>query len=48
MVEYANLPRSVFRRLPIFVVNHSAIEDAWRAKETFGIVAKHAPFLRAP
>lgn len=45
VIEYINLPRSVFKRLPIFVVNHSAVEDAWRTKETFEIVAKHAPFL---
>lgn len=46
VVEYADLPGSVFRNLPIFGVNHSALEDAWKTKESFDIVAEYAPFLR--
>lgn len=30
VLDYMNLPRSVYRRLRIWVVNHSAIADAWK------------------
>lgn len=46
VLDYVNLPRSVYRRLPIWVVNHSAIADAWKTKETYDVVAQHAPFLK--
>lgn len=46
VLDYVNLPRSVYRRLPIWVVDHSAIADAWKTKETYDVVAQHAPFLR--
>lgn len=47
VIEYVDLPRSVFRSLPIFEVDHSALGGAQKTKETFDIVAEYAPFLQS-
>ena len=46
VLDYVDLPSNVYRRLPIWVVNHSAIAVAWKTKETYDVVAQHAPFLK--